>query len=196
MFVGTLIEFYRISSNGAPYDSFCVTKDGRMDDRLRLWYYIYYLSKYYEFIDSILKALSGKPLGFLHVYHHFTIVWITFLWARSNITFCAQGVLFNTFVHVIMYYYFFLTSLGVRGIWWKKYITLLQIVQFVCSLLLAGMFVYYHLNSGGTLGWESESGCSGWRVFLVSTLFNASLLFLFVDFFKKSYSTAERRKED
>ena len=32
--------------------------------------FIFYLSKYYEFLDTILLVLKKKPLDFLHCYHH------------------------------------------------------------------------------------------------------------------------------
>ena len=46
--------------------------------------------------------------------------------------------LLNTFVHVIMYTYYMLAAVGPqmqKYLWWKKYLTLLQIVQFVMVFL-------------------------------------------------------------
>jgi hypothetical protein len=40
----------------------------------------------------------------------------------------------NTFVHVIMYSYYLLAALGPRFqkyLWWKKYLTVLQMVGFL-----------------------------------------------------------------
>lgn len=68
-----------------------------------------------------------------------------------------QGILFNTFVHVWMYYYYAVTQVGIVP-WWKRYLTLLQIVQFVTSILLALVFTYFHF---------SGSGCRGWSVFII-----------------------------
>ena len=51
-----------------------------------------------------------------------------------------QGLMFNTGVHVVMYYYYFLCTLK-RPPKWKKWITNIQIIQFVsryvfiCALL-------------------------------------------------------------
>merc|ERR1711865_444100 len=43
----------------------------------------------------------------------------------------------NTFVHVLMYsYYFVKDGLGVRRIWWKSSLTSLQMFQFCLSIAL------------------------------------------------------------
>jgi hypothetical protein len=37
---------------------------------------VYYLSKYYELLDTVLQLLKGRPPPhfFLHVYHHATVL--------------------------------------------------------------------------------------------------------------------------
>ena len=44
--------------------------------------YIFYTSKFYELLDTVLMVLKKKPLGFLHVYHH-TIVLAMYGCARA-----------------------------------------------------------------------------------------------------------------
>ena len=47
------------------------------------------------------------------------------------------GLAQNSVVHVIMYSYYFLASFGSKYrkyLWWKKYLTLLQITQFTINL--------------------------------------------------------------
>lgn len=50
-----------------------------------LWHgrsYVYYMSKYYELLDTVLQWLRGKesPNYGLHVYHHAVIVVLSWSW--------------------------------------------------------------------------------------------------------------------
>lgn len=98
-------------------------------------------------------------------------------------------MLFNTLVHVFMYYYYFACTIPAlrKSLWWKKYLTLLQILQFVTSLVFAGLLVKAHV----ALRQRGLEGCAGWNAFLVSTLFNVTLLALFVEFYLRSYKTSK-----
>lgn len=45
----------------------------------------------------------------------------------------------NSLVHTVMYGYYGLSALGPsvqKYLWWKKYITQLQLVRFLCLLML------------------------------------------------------------
>lgn len=51
--------------------------------------------------------------------------------------------LLNCFVHVIMYSYYALAALGPRVqkyLWWKKYLTQLQLAQFIIFAMYASLF--------------------------------------------------------
>ncbi|XP_030569153.1 elongation of very long chain fatty acids protein F [Drosophila novamexicana] len=97
--------------------------------------YGYYILKYLDLLDTVFIVLRKKnsQVSFLHVYHHAGMVFgvsifMTFL-AGSH---CTMLGLINLLVHSVMYAYYFATSLGAlkQMLWWKRYITQLQLVQF------------------------------------------------------------------
>ena len=76
------------------------------------WSYVYYLSKFYELLDTALLVLKGRPLTFLHVFHHALVLVMTYLWLSSVQSLQHVALLTNTAIHVVMYAYYFLTTLG------------------------------------------------------------------------------------
>ncbi|XP_069662894.1 very long chain fatty acid elongase 4-like isoform X3 [Haliaeetus albicilla] len=76
-----------------------------------------------------------EQVTFLHVYHHGTML---FNW-WSGVKYVPGGQAFfigmlNSFVHIFMYGYYALASLGPRMhpyLWWKRYLTIMQLCQFV-----------------------------------------------------------------
>jgi hypothetical protein len=53
--------------------------------------------------------------------------------------------LLNTFVHIIMYAYYLLSALGPniqKYLWWKKYLTTIQMIQFVAIMLHAFQLLF------------------------------------------------------
>eukprot|EP00180_Rhodochaete_pulchella_P001563 Plantae.Rhodophyta-Rhodochaete_pulchella.ctg2386.p3 GENE.Plantae.Rhodophyta-Rhodochaete_pulchella.ctg2386~~Plantae.Rhodophyta-Rhodochaete_pulchella.ctg2386.p3 ORF type:complete len:129 (+),score=22.07 Plantae.Rhodophyta-Rhodochaete_pulchella.ctg2386:710-1096(+) len=87
-----------------------------------------------------------RQVSFLHVYHHVSILtyWYAILWMSpgSDGYFSLAG---NSFIHVMMYGYYFLASIGISP-WWKYYITYAQILQFV-SFACQSIYVGYYRSS-------------------------------------------------
>ncbi|XP_063226483.1 very long chain fatty acid elongase AAEL008004 [Bacillus rossius redtenbacheri] len=141
----------------------------------------YYFSKFTEFFDTLFFILRKKnnQVSNLHVIHHGCMpmsVWLGMKFAPGgHSTFFA---LLNTFVHIIMYFYYMVSAMGPRFqkyLWWKKYITTIQMVQFV--------FIFGHQFQ--LLFIE----CSYPKTFMVWIgLHGVLFLFLFSDFYKTSYS--------
>ncbi|EAA07022.4 AGAP010695-PA, partial [Anopheles gambiae str. PEST] len=105
-----------------------------------VWWY--YFSKVLEFSDTFFFILRKKDnqLTFLHVYHHstmFSFWWIGVKWVPSGSTFLPAMV--NSFIHVLMYTYYGLAAVGPhmnKYLWWKKYLTILQLIQFTVAMML------------------------------------------------------------
>lgn len=113
---------------------FCEHSNTQAKGPLWFYVYLYYLSKYYELLDTILQMLSGKipPNYFLHVFHHSLVILNVWFWLQSTASLQFIGLLFNTAVHVVMYYYYYLRSVGIVPKW-KNSVTSFQIIQFVTS---------------------------------------------------------------
>ncbi|KAH8260938.1 hypothetical protein KR044_000899 [Drosophila immigrans] len=99
--------------------------------------YLYFINKIVDLLDTIFFVLrkSNKQITFLHVYHHVLMVSVVYMVMRfygTGSQFTILGTL-NTFVHTVMYFYYFISAKYPNmksSLWWKKYITILQIVQF------------------------------------------------------------------
>merc|ERR1712085_13546 len=95
-----------------------------------------------------------------------------------------------------MYTYYGLQTLGVRDLWWKKYITQLQIVQFVTSFVcLLATLLYMSVLAGASGSASSESVCNGFSAetyysIWYNVAFNVTLLYAFLGVAKRTRSTA------
>ncbi|XP_054155275.1 elongation of very long chain fatty acids protein AAEL008004-like [Oppia nitens] len=112
--------------------------------------YLYLLSKFMDWFDSIFFGLRKKfmHLSVLHVYHHMSVPFFGWL----NIKMCPflpglrLFLLMNSFIHFLMYLYYFLSSFGPRiqkYLWWKRYITQLQIGQFIILGVYAIILMFF-----------------------------------------------------
>ncbi|KAM7534678.1 hypothetical protein Aperf_G00000108692 [Anoplocephala perfoliata] len=99
--------------------------------------WVYYISKLIELSDTVFFILRRKfqLITFLHVFHHATMASSWWFFAK----FVPGGVssfhaMINSFIHVFMYTYYGLAAAGPQFypyLWWKKYLTAAQILQFL-----------------------------------------------------------------
>ncbi|KAB0794798.1 hypothetical protein PPYR_11637 [Photinus pyralis] len=177
--------FEEIVSNAilAKYKLICTPLDtsyNRTALRIAKTFWLFYISKIVDLFDTVFFVLRKKnqQLSFLHVYHHSTMIFNWYL----GVLYTPGGqatlsVAINSFVHIIMYTYYLLSSFGPRVqkyLWWKKYLTQLQLFQFIIILL--------HLVIG------SINGCQKpiWLVYF-SFLYLWSMVFLFLNFYATTY---------
>ncbi|QRV76705.1 fatty acid elongase [Ceratobasidium sp. AG-Ba] len=161
--------------------------------RLEFYYMINYYIKYVELADTVFMALKKKPLAFLHVFHHAATALLCFTQLNGHTSVSWVPIVLNLTVHVFMYYYYWATA-GGRKIWWKKYLTTMQITQFIIDLVAVyfASYSYFsatywpHLPSMGTC-----SGTEGAALFGCALL--TSYLFLFIDFYIRTYKAPASR---
>jgi len=147
-----------------------------------LW--VFYLSKVLDFMDTFFIVVGKKwrQLSFLHVYHHASIFLVYWLLAAAgydgDIYFT---ILLNGGIHFIMYTYYFVASHKGAEVWWKRYVTSLQLLQF--TLMMA---------QGG---WLLASGCKTFppRLAAIYVSYVLGMFALFSNFYMRTYSVKERK---
>ncbi|KAG7488619.1 hypothetical protein MATL_G00036770 [Megalops atlanticus] len=182
-----LIELISASWAGG-YRLQCQNLDSAGDADIRvakvLWWY--YFSKLIEFLDTIFFVLRKKnnQISFLHVYHHasmFNIWWCVLNWIPCGQSFF--GPTLNSFIHVLMYSYYGLSTIPSmhKYLWWKKYLTQAQLVQFLLTIT--------HTLSAVVSPCGFPIGC-----LLFQSSYMATLVILFVNFYIQTYR--KRKSED
>lgn len=196
MFFGAFYGAYRkYQSQGFWAGLVCEQHQEPIRGSLFYWCYIFYLSKFYELLDSFLLVLKKKPLIFLHVFHHLIMPFVC--WAGLEGKWCMAlwtSCFWNSFVHIFMYFYYAVSTLGYNPSW-KKHLTALQIFQFLSGVVYTAIYFYYYIRSiaftfdGYIPKVTIEQGCTGdLRAILFMFSVNCSFLLLFGKFFHDSYS--------
>ncbi|KAJ1739448.1 hypothetical protein LPJ78_003142 [Coemansia sp. RSA 989] len=148
--------------------------------------YLFYLSKYYELIDTFIILAKGKysrKATFLQTYHHagaITTMWVGCYFGSPQLIFY---VIENSIVHTLMYTYFALTAMGYSPPG-KKYLTHLQIFQFLIGLV----FIALYITIPGCLTPLQRN------LLFVMLSYLIPLIYLFVDFSIKTYGKKTKVK--
>jgi len=150
--------------------------------------WFFYISKFIDMFDSFFFVLKKKftHLSFLHVFHHGIMPFECWWGAR----FVGGGhggfaAFFNAGVHTVMYLYYLLSACGPKVqkyLWWKRYLTRLQMLQFVCVFLHALQPLYFT--------------CDYPRLVPKVIIANAAAFFiLFANFYFFAYINSSRRSK-
>lgn len=146
----------------------------------------YYFSKFIEFADTLFFVARKKfnQVTLLHVIHHGCMPMSVWFGVRftpgGHSTFFG---LLNSLVHVFMYTYYGLAALGPeyhKWLWWKKYMTTFQLVQFIAIIVHAFQLFFINCNYPKAFVWW----IGGHAVVF---------FFLFTDFYKQAYLKKKAR---
>lgn len=124
----------------------------------------------------------------MHVYHHSATALLCFTQLQGKTSVSWVVISLNLAVHVLMYAYYALTSMGIR-VPWKKAVTVSQIVQFVIDLFVVffASYNYWAYNKWGMQQYSLGS-CSGTEYAALSGMgVLSSYLVLFILFYQKTY---------
>jgi fatty acid elongase 3 len=181
----------RIWQNGV-YHTLCHQES--WTTRMEFYYMINYSFKYLELVDTVFLAFKKKPLAFLHVFHHSATALLCYgqLNGRTSISWVVIGL--NLAVHVLMYYYYYATAGGAK-IWWKEYLTMMQITQFVVDLFVVYGGTYMHFAATYYDGILPHMGnCAGSEeAAIFGCVLLTSYLGLFINFYFQTYKKPQQR---
>ncbi|CAB3377392.1 very long chain fatty acid elongase AAEL008004-like [Cloeon dipterum] len=146
----------------------------------------YFFCKIIELLDTIFFVLRKKDrqVSFLHLYHHTIMPFCA--WVGTRYLPGGHGTLLgviNSVVHIVMYSYYLLAAFGPevqKYLWWKKYITTMQLVQFCIVFVHCAQLLVYECNYPKSI--------------IVALCANAIIFFyMFADFFKKNYGEKKKK---
>ncbi|XP_023935599.2 elongation of very long chain fatty acids protein [Bicyclus anynana] len=149
--------------------------------------WLYFAAKVSELLDTVFFVLRKKDnqITFLHLYHHSIMMVGTWAYLKHwpSTTLFFIGFL-NSTVHVFMYTYYGLAALGpevAKYIFWKKYITKFQLVQFVC-IIIHYILAVRHSECPPSSGVATFIACN-----------TGFFLLLFLNFYRQSYSKRNKK---
>jgi hypothetical protein len=127
--------------------------------------YYYYLTKYADLIETFIFILRKKhsQVSGLHLYHHTVVPLLGWFSIKLIPTATPLGVfvILNSIIHVFMYLYYGLSAFDSnkhKYFWWKKYLTQIQLFQFVIYALYGCVFLW------------CQTGYPSWLSYIVNNL--------------------------
>lgn len=166
-----------------------VFKQDSLTKNLTIYGWWFYMLKFYEVLDTVVILLKGRPSSLLQSYHHAGAMMCMWSGIRYRSPPIWIFVVFNSFIHSLMYFYFSVCCLKIRvPVIVKRVLTSLQISQFVVggSLAVFHAFVWY---------WDQQSNSYSNCIelaeqalpLMINVAYLTPLTMLFAAFYIESY---------
>lgn len=154
------------------------------------WAVIFYVSKFYEFIDTwvlVLKNSDNKHApSFLQKFHHFGIALTMYCGVITESNWLIWILVLNSSIHTMMYTYYALATLGYRSPL-ASILTNLQMLQFITGIVMASCIFFYQ---------DCESATPASKASLVAIqLYAVCLIYLFNEMAKKKYAKKKNNQK-
>lgn len=144
----------------------CFPLGTRPVGRVFFWSYVFYLSKYYEFLDNVLIILQKRPLGVARILKQALVVMTCFLWLEFSQSLQILAILADTGLHMVVYLHLFLASVA-NAPPWQRLVRHCGIAQFVFMAFASAGLLLLHFR---------REGCNGMGSWVFTALLNASIL--------------------
>lgn len=158
------------------------SRDRQIAEVVFLGSYWYFIAKLFDLFDTVFFVLRKKSnqISFLHIYHHSLTFAGAWYYLKYMVLEVESGVfigLLNSVVHVFMYTYYGISAMGPeyrKYLWWKKYITCIQLIQFFSMLIYMTIMIFFSCKVDKFLTY----------FFFVNCCF---FIYLFSDFYRRTY---------
>lgn len=182
-FINTAPILWNIVAENGLYDGLCnKVESAYTETSYGFWVHAFYLSKFYEFVDTWIVIARGRRPITLQVYHHCGAViglWLIMV-AKASASFWF--VVENSFIHTIMYTYYGCSVIGIK-FKWKWIITSCQMGQFVIGLAGSTWQLFYCSKCARI----EEQIAIIYHLIYVSVLF-----YMFNQFYQKTYNKKKK----
>lgn len=186
-FANTFPVLLNLVVENGVYKGLCGVKPAYDSTVYGYWSYLFYLSKYYEVVDTYIVILKKRRPINLQIYHHIGAMigcaWFHYDKSVGSFIFMVP----NSFVHSIMYLYYALSTLKIK-IPFKFIITYIQMIQFLFGHCCIIYVLFYLYPECITL---NEKYCLQYHFVYISWLF-----WMFARFFNKTYNKKKSKKKE
>ncbi|XP_057449429.1 elongation of fatty acids protein 3-like [Lotus japonicus] len=163
----------------------CFPLGTRPSGRVFFWSYVFYLSRFLHMLRTVFVILRRRKLVFFQLFYHSISAFTSFLWLEYSQSFQVLAILFTTLAYAVMYGYRFWTAVGssARGACFPLVLN--------CQVALLGCNLVCHV--GVLLMHFFKGGCNGIGAWVLNSVLNGAVLFLFLNFYVRLYLGKKRK---